>query len=59
MSNSTKKLKYVMCGSKSCCPVFTQIDDNKFEITDDYNGKVVLTKEELELLKTFLNKNLS
>jgi hypothetical protein len=32
----------------------TEIEDNKFTITDDYEGKVVLTKDELSLLKKFL-----
>jgi hypothetical protein len=50
-----KKIKYTMCGrSGSCCPVLTEVEDNKFTITDDYQGKVVLTKEELSLLKNFL-----
>lgn len=40
-----KKLKYTMCSGKSCCPVLTEIEDNKFIITDDYNGKVLLTKK--------------
>jgi hypothetical protein len=53
-----QKLKYTMCSGKSCCPVLTEVEDNKFTITDDYDGKVVLTKEELTLLKNFLNKNL-
>lgn len=53
------KLKFVMCSGKSCCPVLTEIEDNKFIITDDYDGKVLLTKEELNLLKNFLDKNLT
>lgn len=53
-----KKIKYTMCSGKSCCPVLTEIEDNKFIITDDYNGKVLLTKEELNLLKNFLKDNL-
>ena len=51
-------LKFTMCAGKSCCPVLTQIEDQTFTITDDYEGKVVLTKEELKLLKGFLDKNL-
>lgn len=54
----SSKLKYKMCANKSCCPVLTEIEDNKFTITDDYDGKVLLTKEELDLLKKFLNENL-
>jgi hypothetical protein len=53
-----KKLKYTMCSGKSCCPILTEIEDNKFTITDDYNGKVLLTKEELTLLKNYLKDNL-
>ena len=53
-----KRIKYTMCSGKSCCPILTEVDDNKFTITDDYNGKVILTKEELHLLKDFLTKNL-
>lgn len=53
-----KKLSYKMCANKSCCPILTEIEDNKFTITDDYAGKVLLTKEELDLLKKFLNENL-
>lgn len=53
---TSKKIKYTMCGrTGSCCPVLTEIEDNKFTITDDYDGKVVLTKEELSLLKNFLD----
>lgn len=52
---TSNKIKYTMCGrSGSCCPVLTEIEDNKFTITDDYEGKVVLTKDELSLLKKFL-----
>lgn len=58
MDNSTEKLKYVMCSGKSCCPVITEVENDTFVITDDYNGKVILTKDELNLLKTFLNDNL-
>jgi hypothetical protein len=55
VSQSSQKIKYTMCGRPgSCCPVLSEIEDNKFTITDDYEGKVVLTKEELSLLKKFL-----
>jgi len=55
VSQTSKKIKYTMCGrTGSCCPVLTEIEDNKFTITDDYEGKVVLTKDELSLLKKFL-----
>lgn len=52
------KMYYKMCANKSCCPVIQEIEKDKFTITDDYDGKVVLTKDELTLLKNFLNSNL-
>ena len=52
-----EKIKYTMCSNQSCCPVLEQVDDNKFTISDDYEGEVVLTKAELKLLKKFLNEN--
>ena len=57
-SNKKEKIKYTMCANKSCCPVLEELSDGNFQITDDYEGKVLLTKEELTLLKTFLQKNL-
>jgi hypothetical protein len=50
-----------MCNSNrkgGCCPILTEVEDNKFTITDDYEGKVILTKEELSLLKDYLLSNL-
>jgi len=52
-----EKIKYTMCSGKTCCPVLEQVDDNKFIITDDYDGEISITKEELKLLKKFLNEN--
>jgi hypothetical protein len=54
--NSKGKIKYIMCSNRTCCPILSEIDDNNFTITDDYNGKVILTKEELLLLKNFLKE---
>lgn len=53
-----EKLKYTMCSKDSCCPVITEIENDKFMITDDYEGQVVISKDELLLLKNFLNDNL-
>jgi len=53
-----EKIKYTMCSTGSCCPVLTEIENDKFTITDDFEGTVVLTKGELNLLKNFLNTNL-
>lgn len=52
-----EKIKYVMCSNKTCCPILEQVDDSKFTISDDYEGVVSITKEELKLLKKFLNEN--
>jgi hypothetical protein len=53
----TKKLYYKMCANKTCCPVIQESEDSgNYQITDDYGGKVKLTKEELKLLKDFLSK---
>jgi hypothetical protein len=51
-------LKYKMCANKSCCPELVQVDESTFTITDDYEGKVKLTKDELSLLKKYLDSNL-
>jgi hypothetical protein len=58
ISRSQEKIHYKMCNNQSCCPILSEIEDNKFTITDDYEGKVLLTRDELKLLKTFLNDNL-
>jgi len=54
----SKRLKYTMCSNNSCCPVISEIENNQFIITDDYEGKVTITRDELLLLKNFLNENL-
>ena len=44
-----------MCANKTCCPVLEEFEQQgQYQITDDYGGKVILTKEELALLKNFL-----
>ena len=44
-----------MCANKTCCPVIEESEQQgQYQITDDYGGKVILTKEELALLKNFL-----
>ena len=52
---NTKKLYYKMCANKTCCPVLEESEQQgQYQITDDYGGKVILTKDELALLKNFL-----
>jgi hypothetical protein len=40
-----------LCRAGSCCPVVEKNDENSFTISDDYNGKVKMTKDELRMLK--------
>jgi len=42
--------KIVLCGRGKCCPTIEKKEEN-FVIRDDYDGKVVLTKEQLNLLR--------
>jgi hypothetical protein len=35
----------------SCCPIVEKVNENEFTISDDYNGKVRLTKDEVQMLK--------
>ena len=49
-------INVTLCGrNNTCCPVLSEQPDNTFTLTDDYNGKVVLTKAELEILRVSLN----
>ena len=47
-------MKYVMlCGGKKCCPIVGIPTDAEkyYTVTDDYGGKIKLTREQKELLK--------
>lgn len=52
MENKTR-VNVTLCGrpGTSCCPVLSEEEDGNFQLVDDYNGKVTLTKAELLLLK--------
>lgn len=45
----TDRVKFMLCCGAKNCPTVTQVDHdrNKFTITDDFGGKVTLTKAEL------------
>jgi hypothetical protein len=50
----------LLCNKKSCCPILEKISDDEFNLTDDYNGRVKLTKDDLvELKKALDHFNLS
>jgi hypothetical protein len=36
----------------SCCPIVEKTSEEEFTISDDYNGKVRITKEQMGILKT-------
>lgn len=44
----------VLCRKGSCCPVVTKTESG-IEITDDYNGKVILTDDEVSMLVKHLS----
>lgn len=43
--------KVRLCRAGSCCPVVEKNDENSFTISDDYNGKVKITRDEMKMLK--------
>lgn len=43
-----------LCRQGSCCPNIKKFED-RYEITDDYNGKVILTPEEFDMLSEVVN----
>lgn len=43
-----------LCRAGSCCPIVEKVNENEFTISDDYNGKVRLTKDEVQMLKDAL-----
>lgn len=52
-------INVTLCGrNNTCCPVLKEQPDNTFTLTDDYEGKVVLTKDELILLRDALNEKI-
>ena len=40
-----------LCRAGSCCPIVERVNENEFTISDDYNGKVRLSKDEVQMLK--------
>lgn len=46
----------VLCGRGRCCARIRKEDDGTYTIEDDYNGKVKLTHNELQILKDVITK---
>lgn len=34
-----------------CCPIVEKINEKEFTISDDFNGKVKISKDEMQMLK--------
>jgi hypothetical protein len=51
LNNNSVKL----CCNGQNCPVVENLGDNKFKITDDLGGVVILSKEELDMMETANN----
>ena len=40
-----------LCRKGSCCPIVERVNSDEFTISDDFNGKVKITKDELSMLR--------
>jgi hypothetical protein len=41
----------LLCGRPGkCCPIITKIDDENYEVKDDYGNVIRVKKEELEMV---------
>jgi hypothetical protein len=39
-----------LCGKGKCCPIITKLDEDNYEVTDDYGNKIKVKKHELEMV---------
>ena len=40
-----------LCGRPNkCCPIIRKIDEENYEVTDDYGNKILVKKHELEMV---------
>lgn len=39
-----------LCGNGNCCPIITKVDEDTYEVLDDYGNKIKVKKSELELV---------
>jgi hypothetical protein len=39
-----------LCGKGNCCPIITKIDEDTYEVLDDYGNKIKVKKSELEMV---------
>lgn len=40
----------LLCGRGKCCPVITKIDEENYEVKDDYGNIIKVKKNELEMV---------
>lgn len=53
----SKLIKSKLCGrGNTCCPEVEQTSESNFTITDDFGGKVSLTREEFFMLQDVINQ---
>lgn len=43
--------RIMLCCKAGSCPIVEKQDNGDFTITDDYSGKVLITKEQMGILK--------
>lgn len=41
---------------RGCCPTIKKIDENKYLVKDDYEGKVILKRDEIEIMYASLER---
>jgi len=39
-----------LCGKGKCCPIITKLENGSYEVLDDYGNKIIVKKEELEMV---------
>lgn len=39
-----------LCGKGKCCPIITKIDEDTYEVLDDYGNKIKVKREELAMV---------
>jgi hypothetical protein len=44
-----------LCARKTCCPVMTDLGNNKVKITDDDNNSIIIDKSQARLINDGLN----
>lgn len=50
MESLNQSERIVLCRNGSCCPVLKRVSSDEFILTDDFDGKVTLTEDQLDIL---------